>query len=235
MADDTPRMWIDDEPKYDPETGEIIEDTSAQTNIVPVEDIPLPTTAEQSEIIAKSELSEDNKKLLNSIVELNAICDVMQQTYISETQEKQKQAIQLICTNFLAQRFRNNQTAEQLKQALLTRLLNNIENLDLATTAQIYNDLHDVTNQEAVAAISQLLGGGAAGIPGTNGGISLTINNATAEGSQITTNTLNAQPQQVQQLKEVAALNTSIRAWSGIPGKKQPMQAQIVDSTQKQS
>ena len=38
---------------------------------------------------------------------------------------------------------------------------------------------------------------------------------------------------QVQQLKEVAALNTSIRAWSGIPGKKQPIQAQIVDNTQK--
>ena len=219
MADDTPRMWIDDEPKYDPETGEIIEDTSAQTDIVPVEDIPLPTTAEQSEIIAKSELSDDNKKLLNSIVELNAICDVMQQTYISETQEKQKQAIQMICTNFLAQRFRNNQTAEQLKQALLTRLLNNIENLDLATTAQIYNDLHDVTNQEAVAAIGQLLGGGNS-IPGMNGGTTVNLNLATGENSMVNNNTLNAQPQQVQQLKEVAALNTSIRAWSGIPGKK---------------
>ena len=232
MADDTPRMWIDDEPKYDPETGEIIEDTSAQTDIVPVEDIPLPTTAEQSEIIAKSELSEDNKKLLNSIVELNAISDVLQQTYLSETQEKQKQAIQMICTNFLAQRFRNNQTAEQLKQALLTRLLNNIENLDLATTAQIYNDLHDVTNQEAVAAIGQLLGGGSS-IPGTNGGINLTINNATAEGAAITTNTLNAQPQQIADLKNVATLNNSLKAWGNLPGKKQPIQAQIVDNTQK--
>ena len=133
MTDDTPRMWVDNEPKYDPETGEIIEDTPEQSDIIPVEDIPLPTTAEQSEIIAKSELSEDNKKLLNSIVELNAISDVLQQTYLSETQEKQKQAIQMICTNFLAQRFRNNQTAEHLKQALLTRLLNNIENLEWVT------------------------------------------------------------------------------------------------------
>ena len=232
MVDDTPRMWVDNEPKYDPETGEIIEDIPEQTDIVPVEDIQLPSPAEQAAIIKESDLSDDNKQLLNGIVELNAICDVMQKTYISETQEKQKQAIQLICTNFLAQRFRNNQTAEKLKQALLTRLLDNIENLDLATTAQIYNDLHDVTNQEAVAAISQLLGGGSS-IPGTNGGINLTINNATSEGASITTNTLNAQPQQVQQLKEVAALNTSIRAWSGIPGKKQPIQAQIVDSTQK--
>ena len=230
MADDTPRMWVDNEPKYDPETGEIIEDTPEQTDIVPVEDIPLPTTAEQSEIIAKSELSEDNKKLLNSIVELNAISDVLQQTYLSETQEKQKQAIQMICTNFLAQRFRNNQTAEQLKQALLTRLLNNIENLDLATTAQIYNDLHDVTNQEAVAAIGQLLGGGSS-IPGMNGGTTVNLNLATGENSMVNNNTLNAQPQQVQQLKEVAALNTSIRAWSGIPGKK-PLSITLNNSSQ---
>jgi len=232
MADDTPRMWNDDV-KYDPETGEILEEGLLdQTELVPVEEeVSLPTTAEQSEIINASNLSEDNKKLLNGIVELNAICDVMQQTYITETQEKQKQAIQLICTNFLAQRFRNNQMAEQLKQALLTRLITHIENLDLATTAQIYNDLHDVTSQEAVAAIGQLLGGGAGGIPGTNGGISLTINNATAEGSQITTNTLNTTPQHIPQLKEVAAMNSSITAWStkNIPG-RDIKQAQIIDS-----
>ena len=233
MADDTPRIWNDDI-KYDPETGEVLEEGALdQTDLVPVEEISVPTTSEQNEIIQKSTLSDENKALLSSIVELNAICDVMDQTAMTETQEKQKRAIQLICENFLAQRFRNNQMAEQLKLALLKRLLDNIDNLDLATTAQIYNDLHDVTSQEAVAAFGQLLGGAAGGIPGTNGGINLTINNATADGAAITTNTLNAQPQQVQQLKEVAALNTSIRAWSGIPGKKQPIQAQIVDNTQK--
>ena len=45
-------------------------------------------------------------------------------------------------------------------------------------------------------------------------------------------NTLNAQPQQVQQLKEVASLNTSLRAWGNLPGKKQQT-AQIVDNTGK--
>lgn len=232
MVDDTPRIWIDNEPKYDPETGEIIEETPEVTDIVPAEEIALPTTEEQTSIIKQSNLSDENKSLLNSIVELNAICDVMQQTYITETQEKQKQAIQLICTNFLAQRFRNNQTAEELKKALLTRLLNNIENLDLATTAQIYNDLHDVTNQEAVAAIGQLLGGGAA-IPGMNNGPVVNVNLATGEGANMNVNTLNAQPQQVQQLKEVASLNSSLRAWQGIPGKKQQIPAQIIDDNKK--
>lgn len=230
MVDDTPRIWNDDI-EYDPETGEIIENPSEQGDIVPVEETPLPTIEQQNDIIKNSDLSKENKELLSSIVELNAICEIMDKTAMTETQENQKRAIQLICENFLAQRFRNNQTAEQLKHALLERLLNNIENLDLATTAQIYNDLHDVTSQEAITAFGQLLGGGAA-IPGTNGGINLTINNA-GEGAAITTNTLNAQPQQIQQLKEVASLNTSLRAWQNIPGKKQPIQAQIIDSTAK--
>lgn len=233
MVDDTPRLW-NDNIKYDPETGEILEDdTTESTNLIPVDEIPVPTTEEQQAIIKQSSLSEKNKELLNSIVELNAICDIMDQTAMTETQEKQKRAIQLICENFLAQRFRNNQTAEQLKHALLVRLLDNIDNLDLATTAQIYNDLHDVTSQEAVAAFGQLLGGGAAGIPGTNGGINLTINNATADGAAITTNTLNTTPQHIPQLKEVAAMNSSIRAWQGIPGKKPVQQAQIIDETKK--
>jgi len=230
MADDTPRMWNDDV-KYDPETGEVIEEGLLdQTDIVPVEEVSLPTTEEQHAIIKQSTLSDENKSLLNSIVELNAICDVMDQTAMTETQEKQKRAIQLICENFLAQRFRNNQMAEQLKLALLKRLIDNIDNLDLATTAQIYNDLHDVTSQEAVAAFGQLLGGGAAGIPGTNGGINLTINNA-GEGAAITTNTLNTTPQHIPQLKEVAAMNSSITAWSttNLPGRN-IKQAQIIDA-----
>jgi len=229
MINDTPRIW-NDEATFDPETGEIIEPEQT-TDLVPVEEVPLPTITEQTDIIKNSDLSDENKELLNSIVELNAICEVMDKTAMTETQEKQKRAIQLICENFLAQRFRNNQTAEQLKHALLLRLLNNIENLDLATTAQIYNDLHDVTSQEAVAAFGQLLGTGAM-LPGMNGGTTVNLNLATGEGSSMNVNTLNAQPQQVQQLKEVAALNTSIRAWQNIPGKKQPIQAQIVDNSE---
>lgn len=232
MVDDTPRLW-NDNIKYDPETGEILEDdTTESTNLIPVDEIPVPTTEEQQAIINQSSLSEKNKELLNSIVELNAICDIMDQTAMTETQEKQKRAIQLICENFLAQRFRNNQTAEQLKHALLVRLLNNIDNLDLATTAQIYNDLHDVTSQEAVAAFGQLLGGGAAGISGTNGPV-VNVNLATGEGANMNVNTLNAQPQQIQQLKEVASLNSSLRAWQNIPGKKPIQQAQIIDETKK--
>ena len=90
MADDTPRMWTE-EVNYDPETGEILDDTpiTEPTDIVPVEEVPLPTTEEQTNIIKQSNLSEENKSLLNSIVELNAICDVMDKTAMTETQEKQ--------------------------------------------------------------------------------------------------------------------------------------------------
>ena len=81
MADDTPRMWIDDEPKYDPETGEIIEETSEQTDLAIVEEIPLPTIEEQNDIIKQSSLSEEGKSLLGSLVEMNNIANTLTTTY----------------------------------------------------------------------------------------------------------------------------------------------------------
>ena len=59
---------------------------------------------------------------------------------------------------------------------------------------------------------------GNAGAPiGNQTGTVVNLNLATGENSNITNNTLNANPQQVGQLKEVAAMNTSIKAWSNIP------------------
>lgn len=76
--------------------------------------------------------------------------------------------------------------------------------------------MSDVSNVDAQQAMANI-NGGAGAIPGQGSGINLTINNATSEGASITTNTLNAQPQQVGQLKEVVTLNSSIKAWSNIP------------------
>ena len=228
---DIPKIWTEEEEiKYDPETGEILESPTT-TDIVPVEEVQLPTIEEQKNIVQESSVSDEGKKLLGSLIEMNNIANTLTMLRNSETIEQRKTVVTAMCEAFINERMRNNIVAEDLKRKLLERLLDNIENLDLATTAQIYNDLHDTSSVDSQQAMTNLNGGNPT-MPG-QGGTTFNLNLATGENSMVTTNTLNAQPQQVQQLKEVAALNTSIRAWQNIPGKKQPAQAQIVDNTQK--
>ena len=231
MADDTPRMWIDDEPKYDPETGEIIEETSEQTDLAIMEEIPLPTIEEQNDIIKQSSLSEEGKSLLGSLVEMNNIANTLTLLRNSETAEIRKTVLNAMCEGFVHARMQNNISAEALKRKLLDRLLEHVEDLDLQTVAQIYNDLNETSAVDSQQAMTTL-NGGTSTLPGS-GGTTVNLNLATGEGANMNVNTLNAQPQQVQQLKEVASLNTSLRAWQNIPGKKQPIQAQIVDGTKK--
>lgn len=216
MSDDLPKMWVEEvEPNCDPITGEIIE-TNTQALMPIEEEIPLPTISEQKDMVKNSSLNEENKGMLQALVEMNNVAETLALIRSNESAEQRKTVITAWCENFMNSRMRNNVVAETLKAKLLERLLNNIDNLDLQTTAQIYNDLSDVSSVDAQQAMANI-NGGAGAMPGQGSGINLTINNATSEGASITTNTLNAQPQQVGQLKEVAAMNTSIRAWSNIP------------------
>lgn len=211
-----PKMWVEEiEPNCDPVTGEIIE-TNTQALMPIEEEMPLPTISEQKNIVANSSINKENKDMLQALVEMNNVAETLALIRSNESAEQRKTVITAWCENFMNSRMRNNVVAETLKAKLLERLLNNIDNLDLQTTAQIYNDLSDVSNVDAQQAMANI-NGGAGAIPGQGSGINLTINNATSEGASITTNTLNAQPQQVGQLKEVVTLNSSIKAWSNIP------------------
>lgn len=216
MSDDLPKMWVEEiEPNCDPVTGEIIE-TNTQALMPIEEEMPLPTISEQKNIVANSSINKENKDMLQALVEMNNVAETLALIRSNESAEQRKTVITAWCENFMNSRMRNNVVAETLKAKLLERLLNNIDNLDLQTTAQIYNDLSDVSNVDAQQAMANI-NGGAGAIPGQGSGINLTINNATSEGASITTNTLNAQPQQVGQLKEVVTLNSSSKAWSNIP------------------
>lgn len=216
MSDDLPKMWVEEvEPNYDPTTGEIIE-TNTQALMPIEEEMPLPTISEQKDMVKNSSINEENKGMLQALVEMNNVAETLALIRSNESAEQRKTVITAWCENFMNSRMRNNVVAETLKAKLLERLLNNIDNLDLQTTAQIYNDLSDVSSVDAQQAMANI-NGGAGAMPGQGSGINLTINNATSEGASITTNTLNAQPQQVGQLKEVVTLNSSIKAWSNIP------------------
>ena len=222
MSNDFPKYWTEEE--YDPETGEILQSSNTQELIPIEENVPQPLTiTEQKNIISSAnDISTEGKEMLNGLVEINSIANVLAEIDTTETIEKRKTVVTAWCESFINSRMRNNVAAEMLKQKLLERLVNNVHNLDLQTSAEIYRDLTEVSSVDAQQAMSALNGN--LGNTPQSGGINLTINNATAEGATVTNNTLNATPQQVGQLKEVASLNASLKSWGQnipLPKKKE--------------
>lgn len=221
MSNDFPKYWTEE--TYDPETGEILDENT--TELVPVEEnLPEPLTiSEQKSIVSSAtDISDKSKNMLSSLIEINAIADTLSQIDTEETIEKRKTVVNAWCQAFINSRMVNNVAAETLKAKLLNRLADNIDNLDLSTSAQIYSDLHSVSSVDAQQAMSSIMG--AENVSTQSSGINLTINNATSEGASITNNTLNANPQQVGQLKEVASLNASLKSWGQnipLPKKKE--------------
>lgn len=218
--DDQPKIWTGD----DVFTDEIPQDTSS-TDLTLVDETPqLPSVEEQIDIIHTSDLKDENKSMLNALVELNKTASVLAQIQNEETVELQNKVIQAICTNFVTERMRNNSTAELVKNKILGNLVEHIDVLDLETQAKIYNDLTEVSsidNQQAIAKIS----GGSAGIPGTgSGGINLTLNNITGDNAGVTQNTLAVNTQApVQNLDTLNNLSSNLNSWKNAPKKITPI------------
>lgn len=213
-----------DLPKYwNEETGEIVETYPENSAVlVPQEEItPLPTIAEQTEIIQAAEVNKDNMSMLNSLVEMNRVAETLNALRSTESQEMRRNVLTAWCESFVNSRMINNVAAEKLKAKILEKLSENINLLDMETQAKIYSDLHEVSAvdmQQANSLVSGNLGGGF----GQSAGTTVNLNLATGENGVITSQTLNATPQQVGQLKEVTQMNTAIKGWSNVqlPRKK---------------
>ena len=215
QLDDQPKIWTGDEEEF--VLGDIPE--TSTTDLTVVDDTPaLPTVEEQANIVAESNLKEENKSMLGALVELNKTAEILAQIQNDETIEMQNKVIQATCTNFIQSRMMNNSTAEALKNKLLLNLINNIDVLDLETQAKIYNDLTEVSSIDAQQALAKMSGSTGMSSNGNTGGINLTINNATAEGASINNPTLNVGGgPSITQLKEVTSLNNSVKAWGSAP------------------
>lgn len=208
LNNDTPKIWTQDP------TDNI--DEVSSTEVAVIEEVPPLTIAEQQSEIDNSVLSEESKGMLGSLVEMNAIANTLLAIHSDETADQRKTVLTAWCESFVNARMRNNVTSEKLKARLLDRLIDNIENLDLETVANIYNQLTEVSSIDAQQAMVNVNGNNAA-LPNGQSGLSVTINNATADGAMITNNTMNNNGQSIQQLKEVATLNSSIKAWNSVP------------------
>ena len=201
---DTPKIWQDPDLVQENLPTEIIQ-----------EEIELPSIAEQRETITSSNLSNSNKALLESLVTMNEVAQTLDKIRYTETADMRLNYVKMLAENFISSRMYNNHIAEELKRKLIERLLAHVDDLDFELATRLYTDLHETTNLDAQQAFATVSGTNAT-MPGMTGnGINLTINNATSEGASIMNNTLNATPQQVGQLKEVQAMNASIKGWAG--------------------
>ena len=201
--DDTPKRWVD-------ENEEEVCDNSSQ--LTPIkEEKPLPTVAEQKDIIAQSDLKEEDKSILGGIIEINNIANALEKTGIMETIEQRIMVIRTYAEHFIAEHLRNNIRAEDLKNMLLMKLARNIDNLDLELASRIYLDLQQTMSQD-VAIMNATAHGevGANAIPNAGPSINLTVNNATTEGASITNNTLAVNNQQPN-LKDASILNSTLK------------------------
>lgn len=208
---DLPKYWNED-------TGEIIETYPENTALlVPQEEeVPLPTIAEQKDIVNMADVNKDNMAMLKSLVEMNQVAETLNALRSTESQDMRRNVLTAWCESFVNSRMINNMAAERLKAKILEKLTENLDILDLDTISRIYNDLHEVSAvdmQQASSMINGNLGGGFA----PNTGTTVNLNLATGENGVVTAQTLNATPQQVGQLKEVSTLNNSIKAWNSIP------------------
>lgn len=215
--DDQPKIW----------TGDDIleEDVKEQsTDLTLVDETPqLPSVEEQIDIINTSDLKEENKSMLNALVEVNKTAAILAQIQNDDTVELQNKVIQAICTNFVTERMRNNSTAELVKNKILGNLVEHIDVLDLETQAKIYNDLTEVSsidNQQAMAK----MGGGSSIPSGGNGGINLTLNNITGDNAGVTQNTLAVNTKApIQNLDTLNNLSSNLNSWKNAPRKITPV------------
>lgn len=201
---DTPKIWVDDTNE-----NEIYDNT---TQLMPVEEVvPLPTVQEQHNMLAQSTLSDEDKGILGGIIEVNKVCQLLDQIKIAETTDKRQAVLNVYAENFIMSHLRNNIRAETLKDKLLQRLADHIDDLDLELTSRIFLDLQQTMAPDVAIMNARSQGdSGMNAAMGNGPSINLTVNNATTEGASITNNTL-AVNNNLQQLKDVTSLNYAMK------------------------
>lgn len=201
---DTPKIWVEDTNE-----NEIYDNT---TQLMPIEEtVPLPTIQEQHDMLAESTLSEEDKGILGGIIEVNKVCQLLDQIKMAETADKRQAVLNVYAENFIMSHLRNNIRAETLKDKLLQRLADHIDDLDLELTSRIFLDLQQTMAPDVAIMNARSQGdSGMNAAMGNGPSINLTVNNATTEGASITNNTL-AVNNNPQQLKDVTSLNYAMK------------------------
>lgn len=220
MADingDAPKIWKSPE--------EILAEQEAQKNqelIIPEEpSVPTLPVEERLDII-KKEASENDKSILNALVEVSKTANVLKQIDNEELQEGRNLVLKAWYDAFIQNKMQNSHTIEKVIAGLADRLLNNIDSLDLEQTGILIEKLSNVNAVMAQRNPTTL--GDPIYALGNQPAVNLTINNATAEGASINNPTLNVGGRPpVQNLDGLNSLNNAMNGWKGAPKKVTPV------------
>lgn len=222
--EDTPKIWQED-------TGEITEYDNA-SQLAPVEEvIPLPTIPEQKSMVESSDLTMEDKGILGGLIEINNIANMLDRVRMHETAEARQRVINVYAESFISAHIKNNIRAEMLKDKLLSRLYDNIDNLDLELASRIFLDLQETMAPDVAIMNARSQGdSGMSTAAAMNGGpsINLTVNNATTDGASITNNTLAVNQGNPGQLKDITSLNYAIKDMQRV---SMPRQSSITINT----
>lgn len=221
MADingDAPKIWKSPE--------EILAEQEAQKNqelIVPEEpSVPTLPVEERLDIIEK-EASENDKSILNALVEVSKTANVLKQIDNEELQEGRNLVLKAWYDAFIQNKMQNSHTIEKVIAGLADRLLNNIDSLDLEQTGILIEKLSNV-NAIMAQRNPTTLGDPMYGQSGGQPAVNLTINNATGENSNINAQSLNVGGRPpVSNLDGLNNLNNAMNGWKGAPKKVMPV------------
>lgn len=219
MADingDAPKIWKSPE--------EILaEQQQSQELTVPEEpSVPTLPVEERLDIIEK-EASENDKGILNALVEVSKTANVLKQIDNEELQEGRNLVLKAWYDAFIQNKMQNSHTIEKVIAGLADRLLNNIDSLDLEQTGILIEKLSNV-NAIMAQRNPTTFGDPTYGQGGGQPAVNLTINNATAEGASINNPTLNVGGRSpVQNLDGLNNLNNAMNGWKGAPKKVTPV------------
>lgn len=200
---------------------------TSTTDIMEVEETPVPVLTPEEKLEEIKSASEEHKDLLTALVEINKTADVLKKIDTEESMADRNKVLNIVFENFAQKRYMTNLKIEELKLDLIKSVMDNLDNLDLETRIDTIEKLHNMTTLDAQKALSNVSRGNN-DMPMGNmpGGVNITLNNASGNGS--IDSTTNSGPQinlnqgtTPDQLKDVASLNSTLKSWkeTGAPRK----------------
>ena len=209
-ASDTPRVW----------TEEVATDENITNLPGVVEENYLPelSSQEKKEIIAQ-EVPEDYKDIFGSLVELSDMAHAIEAIDTDSSQQTRKRMLDIITESFIRKRMDTNVKMEDIKRDLLMSVYKNMDQVDILTRFEMLKSLHEMTQVDA----QKQIGGFTNPMPEYGQTPNTVVNVVTGQDGQLTTNTVNVGASPVSDLKNVAKMNESIKAWGNSPKPIKPV------------
>ena len=103
------------------------------------------TEKESTELV---QLKEDDKQLLQTLDNINQVAKSLAKIDSEESVLARNRVVNALYAAFANKRFKSNLRLEELKDKLIDRVVENADNLDIATALMAIKDLHTMTSND---------------------------------------------------------------------------------------